>query len=115
MAREIAWLGQWVPALGALMIGAIYVAFWYFALRRPLHPDLRPFASFVLFFIPALTFQDALGDASLVYTGVPLLSIQGIQVSAAIYGLVFVFTQWRAKAKRKAGSSVETSAETKVF
>ena len=100
MVREIALLGQWVPLLNVGVIVSIYGCLWYFMMRRHSHPDVRAFASFVLFFFPALTSMDAFSDVSLVFAGVPLFSLQDIQLAGVLFGVLFILNQWRAKPRR---------------
>lgn len=102
MAWEIALFGRWVPLFAGLMLAGVYCGIWYFAVRRPVSPDMKQFMSFVLFFIPAVTVQDALGDVSLVFAGIPLLPLQGIVFSAGVYAAAFVLTQWRGGGARRA-------------
>jgi len=100
MAWELSIFGRWVPIFARLMLAAVYCGIWYFTIRRPVSSDMKRFMSFVLFFIPALTLQDAIGDISLVFAGIPLLPLQGIEFSAAVYAVAFVLTQWRFRRKQ---------------
>jgi hypothetical protein len=110
MVREIGLLGRWVPLFNVAIIAAIYCGIWFFMMRES-HPDVKAFASFVLFFFPALTFMDAFGDVSLVFGGIPLFSVQDIQLSGVLFGIIFVLNQWRAKPRRGGRSLVETTRE----
>ena len=94
MRWELAMFGKWVPVVAGLMLGALYCGVWYFTVRRPISTEAKYFMSFVLFFIPAITLQDAVGDISLVYAGIPLLPLQGIEFSALVYAAALVITRW---------------------
>ena len=100
MRWELALFGRWVPIFAGLMLAALYCGIWYFTIRRPVSSDMRRFMSFILFFIPALTLQDAIGDVSLVFAGIPLLPLQGIEFSAVVYAVAFALSQWRFRRKR---------------
>jgi hypothetical protein len=102
MAWEISVFGRWVPIFAGLMLAGIYCGIWYFTIRRQASSDVGRFMSFVLFFIPALTLQDAVADVSIVFAGIPLLPLQGIQFSAVVYAIAFVLSQWRFRQKRQA-------------
>lgn len=101
MQWELAFLRRWVPIFARLMLAGVYCGIWYFTIRRPASSDVKRFMSFILFFIPALTLQDAVGDISLVFAGIPLLPLQGIEFSAAVYAAAFVLSQWRFGQKRE--------------
>jgi hypothetical protein len=94
MRWELAVFGRWVPVVAGLMLGAVYCGVWYFTVRRPVSSEAKYFMSFILFFIPAITLQDAVGDISIVYAGIPLLPLQGIEFSAAVYAAALVITRW---------------------
>jgi len=100
MTWEISLFGRWVPVFAGLLLAGVYCGIWYFTIRRPTSSDVTRFMSFILFFIPAITIQDAVSDISLVFAGIPLLPLQGIQFSAAVYGIAFVLSQWRFRKKR---------------
>ncbi|HYB45562.1 MAG TPA: hypothetical protein VEC92_03475 [Nitrososphaerales archaeon] len=102
MSWELALFGRWVPIFAGLMLAAVYCGIWYFTIRRPVSSDMRRFMSFILFFIPALTLQDAIGDVSLVFAGIPLLPLQGIEFSTVVYAVAFVLSQWGFRRKHPA-------------
>ncbi|MDG6900931.1 MAG: hypothetical protein JRM80_03115 [Nitrososphaerota archaeon] len=106
MAWELSVFGRWTPIFAGLMLSAVYCGIWYFAIRRSVSSEMRLFTSFVLFFIPALTLQDAVGDVSLVFAGIPLLPLQGMEFSAAVYAGAFVLTQWLSRQKRQAPATL---------
>ena len=100
MSWEISLFGHWVTLFAGLMLAGVYCGIWYFTIHRPVSTDGWRFMSFILFFIPAITLQDAVGDMSLVFAGIPLLPLQGIEFSAAVYAAAFVLTQWRFRGKQ---------------
>lgn len=100
MRWELALFGSWVPVFAGLMLAALYCGIWYFTIRKPVSTDMTRFMSFILFFIPALTLQDAIGDVSLVFAGIPLLPLQGIEFSAVVYAVAFALSQWGFRRKR---------------
>jgi len=106
MAWELSVFGRWVPIFAGLMLAGVYCGIWYFTIRRPVSSDMRRFMSFILFFIPALTLQDAVGDVSLVFAGIPLLPLQGIQFSAAVYAVAFLLSQLWFRKKGPASPTV---------
>lgn len=99
MAWELSAFGTWAQVFAGLMLSGVFCGIWYFTVRRPASSDVKVFTSYLLFFIPTLTLQDAAGDASPVFAGVPLLPLQGIEFSAAVYARAFVLTQWRSRLK----------------
>ena len=104
MNWELALFGRWVPICAGLMLAAVYCGIWYFTIRRQTSSDVNRFMSFVLFFIPAITLQDAIGDMSLVFAGIPLFAIQGIQFSAVVYAAAFILSQLRFRQRRDSGA-----------
>lgn len=103
---ELSVFGRWTPIFAGLMLSAVYCGIWYFMVRRSVSPEMRIFTSFVLFFIPALTLQDAVRDIALVFAGIPLLPLQGMEFSAAVYAGAFVLTQWRSRQKRQTAATL---------
>lgn len=100
MSWELSIFGKWVPIFAGLMLAGVYCGIWYFTIRRPVSSDMKRFMSFILFFIPALTLQDAIGDVSIVFAGIPFLPLQGIEFSAAVYATAFVLSQLRFRKKQ---------------
>lgn len=105
MALEISLFGRWVPIVAGLMLAGLYCGIWYFTIRRPVSSDMKRFMSFILFFIPALTIQDAIGDVSIVFAGIPLIPLQGIQFSAAVYASAFVLSQLAFRKRKQAAAA----------
>ena len=97
MQWEVSIFGTGTPIFDGLMLAGVYCGIWYFTVRRPVSSDARRFMGFILFFIPAVTLQDAVGDISLVFAGIPLLPLQGIEFSAAVYATAFMLTLLRRK------------------
>ncbi len=105
MSLEISIFGRLVPIFAGLMLAGIYCGIWYFTIRRPVSSDMTRFVSFVLFIIPAVTLQDAVGDVSIVFAGIPFFPLQGIEFSVVVYAVAFVLSQWGFRRKPLSGSS----------
>lgn len=96
MALELQSLGWATPLLGLSLISAVYCGIRFLLRRNTLNSGLAFMTNLTLFAIPAATLLDALGDASWVALGVPLLSLQGARFTATVGGLAFAISQRRS-------------------